>query len=141
MRRLSNTSLEKLGEGRFVDFLKENYVPKLSSVISFERFDYWLQDSESISYTGTLFYSKFKKSIYSEISEIRSRYNADDLNDYELKLIVTVLLNSSLLHFDDARGLHYNSESLNDLIIKTFNRNQDVNLVERINTKLVEIEN
>lgn len=140
LRRLSKLDIKHLGQGRLIDFFQENYIAKLGSAISFERFDYWLENSESRHYIGTLFYSKFKKNIYSELREIQLLNEAVDLHDYHLSLLVSILLESSSFRFLDNLGLHYASSLVSDQFSKVVALNRQESAAKILDDRLHEIE-
>ncbi|KAA6437055.1 hypothetical protein FEM33_20250 [Dyadobacter flavalbus] len=140
LRRLSKLDIRHLGQGGLVDFFQENYIARLGLAISFERFDYWLENSESRHYTGTLFYSKFRKNIYSELREIQLLNEAVDLHDYHLSLLVSTLLKPSSIKFDDNFGLHYESSLVSDQFSKIVALNRQESASKILDDRLCEIE-
>ncbi|WP_439559262.1 hypothetical protein [Dyadobacter sp.] len=140
LRRLSKLDIKHLGQSRLIDFFQENYIAKLGWAISFERFDYWLENSESRHYIGTLFYSKFKKNIYSELREIQLLNEAVDLHEYHLSLLVSILLESSSFRFGDNLGLHYESSLVSDRFNKIVALNRQESASKMLDERLREIE-
>lgn len=141
MKRLSSLLLNSVGTGEFTDLFTTEYVPNISSIVSFERFDHWLENSHSRSYTGSLFCTKFKKSVDAELSDIRRMYESGEIESSHLSIVIAIMLRSDILDFDDMKGLHYRSDLLMQEIRKKMKLHSEETFVNIINDKLIDVEN
>jgi len=114
--KIKRTELNGITDTAYKNFLFENFLLKIDSLLTFEYYDNKLYNSISDHYTATLFYRKYLKNVLEIISRIdKQTDNLSHLNN-NYQAISEILLNVKLIRFDDNQGLHYDI-SLVDLEI------------------------
>lgn len=124
--KIKRTELNGITDTAYKNFLFENFLLKIDSLLTFEYYDNKLYNSISDHYTATLFYRKYLKNVLEIISRIdKQANNLNHLNN-NYQAISEILLNVKLIRFDDNQGLHYDI-SLVDLEIDKHINSDDEN--------------
>ena len=105
--KIKRTELNGITDTAYKNFLFENFLVKIDSLLTFEYYDNKLYNSISDHYTATLFYRKYLKNVLEIISRIDKQTDSLSNLNHDYQIISEILLNIKLIRFDDNQGLHY----------------------------------
>ncbi|WP_133147582.1 hypothetical protein [Elizabethkingia ursingii] len=106
--KIKRTKFFGINNGEYEEFLRENFLCNIEKILTFEYYDARLCHSISKYSTGTLFYQKFLKNTMDILSRIDRRTEKMALIKFDFQKIKELLLDITLLDFDDIQGYHYN---------------------------------
>lgn len=90
----------------------KGFLLAFSEILTFDNFNYIIENNESNKTTGQLFYWKYRLSLFDTIDNLKK------INDSNF-LVENVLSNFTILDFDGEKGLHYNKKLALENITKT----------------------